>query len=114
MSRFRYVPNFHSPNAHSHRVQEEAHVVVAGPGRILLDDEVQDPRAVGLSSGSHRSRARVHVGYESVTSKGQRCGHCLTRAILLGSAQPVHRGEDLAKPAGREPMRERPAPDPGL
>jgi quercetin dioxygenase-like cupin family protein len=42
VSHFRYAPNFRSPNAHSHRVQEEAYVVVAGSGRILLDDEVQD------------------------------------------------------------------------
>jgi mannose-6-phosphate isomerase-like protein (cupin superfamily) len=28
--------------AHSHREQEEAYVVVAGSGRILLDGELQD------------------------------------------------------------------------
>ena len=30
--------------AHSHREQEEAYVVVAGSGRVLLDDEVIDLR----------------------------------------------------------------------
>ena len=30
--------------AHSHREQEEAYVVVAGSGRILLDDETQELR----------------------------------------------------------------------
>ena len=30
--------------AHSHREQEEAYVVVAGSGRILLDDEVLELR----------------------------------------------------------------------
>jgi quercetin dioxygenase-like cupin family protein len=30
--------------AHSHREQEEAYVVVAGSGRILLDDEVRELR----------------------------------------------------------------------
>lgn len=42
VSLFRYAPNLRSPMAHSHREQEEAYVVVAGSGRILLDDEVQE------------------------------------------------------------------------
>ena len=42
VSLFRYVPNLRSPLAHSHREQEEAYLVVAGSGRILLDDEVQE------------------------------------------------------------------------
>ena len=44
VSHFRYAPNFRAANAHSHREQEEAYVVVAGSGRILLDDEVQELR----------------------------------------------------------------------
>ena len=40
ISRFSYAPNLRSPNAHSHREQEEAYVVVGGSGRVLLDDEV--------------------------------------------------------------------------
>jgi quercetin dioxygenase-like cupin family protein len=44
ISLFRYAANVRSPMAHSHREQEEAYVVVAGSGRILLDDEVQDLR----------------------------------------------------------------------
>ena len=42
VSLFRYASNLRSPMAHSHREQEEAYVVVAGSGRILLDDEVQE------------------------------------------------------------------------
>ena len=42
VSLFRYAPNLRSPMAHSHREQEEAYVVVAGSGRVLLDDELQD------------------------------------------------------------------------
>ncbi len=42
VSLFRYEPNLRSPMAHSHREQEEAYVVVAGSGRVLLDDEVHD------------------------------------------------------------------------
>jgi quercetin dioxygenase-like cupin family protein len=42
VSHFRYAPSLRSPFAHSHREQEEAYVVLAGSGRILLDDEVRE------------------------------------------------------------------------
>ena len=42
VSMFRYAANLRSPMAHSHREQEEAYVVVAGSGRVLLDSEVVD------------------------------------------------------------------------
>jgi quercetin dioxygenase-like cupin family protein len=44
VSLFRYAANLRSPVAHSHREQEEAYVIVAGSGRILLDGEVQELR----------------------------------------------------------------------
>src|SRR5277367_3068466 len=44
VSLFRYAPNLRSPMAHSHKEQEEAYVVVAGSGRILLDDETEELR----------------------------------------------------------------------
>jgi quercetin dioxygenase-like cupin family protein len=44
VSLFRYTANLRSPFAHSHREQEEAYVVVAGSGRVLLDDEIQELR----------------------------------------------------------------------
>ena len=44
VSHFRYGANFRSPMAHSHREQEEAYVVVAGSGRILLDGELRELR----------------------------------------------------------------------
>jgi quercetin dioxygenase-like cupin family protein len=40
VSYFRYAPGFRSPVAHSHREQEEAYVVTAGSGGVLLDGEV--------------------------------------------------------------------------
>jgi mannose-6-phosphate isomerase-like protein (cupin superfamily) len=40
VSHFRYAPGFRSSVGHRHREQEEAYVVVAGSGRILLDGEV--------------------------------------------------------------------------
>jgi quercetin dioxygenase-like cupin family protein len=43
VSLWRYAPNTRNA-AHSHREQEEAYVVVAGSGRVRLDDEVRDIR----------------------------------------------------------------------
>jgi quercetin dioxygenase-like cupin family protein len=40
VSHFRYAPGFRSPMGHRHREQEEAYVVVAGSGRVLLDGDV--------------------------------------------------------------------------
>ena len=42
VSHFRYGPSVRSQFAHSHREQEEAYVVVAGSGRMLLDGDVLD------------------------------------------------------------------------
>jgi len=42
VSHWKYGPDVRSPGAHSHREQEEAYVVVAGSGRVRLDDEVRD------------------------------------------------------------------------
>jgi mannose-6-phosphate isomerase-like protein (cupin superfamily) len=42
VSLFRYAPNLRPTTAHSHQEQEEAYVVIAGSGRILLDNETQD------------------------------------------------------------------------
>jgi mannose-6-phosphate isomerase-like protein (cupin superfamily) len=42
LSQFRYGPGVRSPVAHHHKTQEEAYVVAAGSGRLLLDQEVID------------------------------------------------------------------------
>ncbi len=44
VSLFRYAANLRSPMAHSHREQEEAYLIVAGSGRLLLDGEVLELR----------------------------------------------------------------------
>jgi quercetin dioxygenase-like cupin family protein len=44
VSLFRYAADLRSPMAHSHREQEEAYVVVAGSGRVLLNGEVHPLR----------------------------------------------------------------------
>ena len=42
VSHWRYTPGHRSEVGHRHSEQEEAYVVVAGSGRILLDSEVQE------------------------------------------------------------------------
>lgn len=42
VSLFSYTPGTRNPGGHSHREQEEAYVVVAGSGRVRLDDELRD------------------------------------------------------------------------
>jgi mannose-6-phosphate isomerase-like protein (cupin superfamily) len=42
VSHFRYAPGVRSPVGHRHGQQEEAYIVVAGSGRVRLDDEVRD------------------------------------------------------------------------
>jgi mannose-6-phosphate isomerase-like protein (cupin superfamily) len=42
VSHWRYAPNMRAPMGHRHREQEEAYVVVAGSGRVRLDDEIRE------------------------------------------------------------------------
>ena len=44
VSLFSYAPGTRNPGGHSHREQEEAYVVVAGSGRVRLDDDLHDIR----------------------------------------------------------------------
>jgi mannose-6-phosphate isomerase-like protein (cupin superfamily) len=44
VSHWKYGPNLRNPAAHRHREQEEAYVVIAGSGRVRLDDEIRDVR----------------------------------------------------------------------
>lgn len=39
VSLFRYAPNYKAENAHNHKVQEEAYVVVKGSGYILINKD---------------------------------------------------------------------------
>ena len=40
----RLAPGFRSPVAHRHRTQEEVYVVVAGNGRVKVEDEMRELR----------------------------------------------------------------------
>jgi quercetin dioxygenase-like cupin family protein len=44
VSHWRYAPNFRAPFVHKHKEQEEAYVVVAGSGRMLVDGQVIELR----------------------------------------------------------------------
>ena len=44
VSYWRYAPRYRSRMGHHHREQEEAYVVIAGSGRIRLDDDVRELR----------------------------------------------------------------------
>jgi mannose-6-phosphate isomerase-like protein (cupin superfamily) len=44
VSHWRYAPGFRASTGHKHREQEEAYLVIAGSGQILLDGEVRDLR----------------------------------------------------------------------
>lgn len=44
VSYFRYGPGYRSGTGHHHREQEEAYIVVAGSGRIKLDEEILELR----------------------------------------------------------------------
>jgi mannose-6-phosphate isomerase-like protein (cupin superfamily) len=44
LSHFRYGPGFRSEKGHSHREQEEIYLVLAGSGRIKLNDEIVELR----------------------------------------------------------------------
>src|SRR5436309_2010149 len=44
VSYFRYGPGVKAPIGHRHREQEEAYVVVAGSGRMRLDEEIIELR----------------------------------------------------------------------
>ena len=42
VSHFRYAPNLRASTGHRHREQEEAYIVVAGAGQVLLDGTVNE------------------------------------------------------------------------
>ena len=44
VSHWRYAPNLRNPTGHKHREQEEAYLVIAGSGEILIDGEVTELR----------------------------------------------------------------------
>lgn len=61
------APDFQAPTGHRHERQEEVYVVVAGSGRVKLDDEVRELRqwdAVRVPGGVARGFAAGPDGLE--------------------------------------------------
>jgi quercetin dioxygenase-like cupin family protein len=73
VSHWRYAPNLKVPVGHRHREQEEAYVVVAGSGQILIDDEVIELRqwdVVRLAPEAVRAFAAGPDGLELIAIGG--------------------------------------------
>ncbi|HUC87120.1 MAG TPA: hypothetical protein VMR75_02220 [Candidatus Saccharimonadales bacterium] len=62
----RYKPNFRSPMAHSHKVQEEAYVVVKGSGKMLLSDEVTDLKVWDVVRVAPETTRAIEAGPEGI------------------------------------------------
>jgi mannose-6-phosphate isomerase-like protein (cupin superfamily) len=72
VSYFRYAPGVRTPFGHSHGVQEEAYVVVAGSGRARVGDEIVElgqwdvlrvaPRAIRAFEGGPEGMELIALG----------------------------------------------------
>jgi mannose-6-phosphate isomerase-like protein (cupin superfamily) len=76
VSYWRYAPGFRSGTGHRHREQEEAYVVLAGSGRMKLDDEIVELRPWDV----------VRVAPETV--RGFEAGPEGLELIAVGSDRP--------------------------
>jgi quercetin dioxygenase-like cupin family protein len=75
ISHRRYAPNLQVPGGHRHREQEEAYIVVAGSGTILIDDELIELRpwdVVRLAPEAVRAFAAGPDGLELIAVGGPR------------------------------------------
>ena len=75
VSLWQYAPNLRNPVAHHHREQEEAYVVVAGSGRVRLDDEIRDVRqwdVIRIAPGVLRGFESGPEGLELIAIGGPR------------------------------------------
>ena len=73
VSHFRYAPAMRASGGHHHTEQEEAYIVVAGSGRILIDDEVIELRlwdVVRLAPETVRAFAAGPDGMELIAVGG--------------------------------------------
>jgi mannose-6-phosphate isomerase-like protein (cupin superfamily) len=73
VSHWRFAPGFQSGTGHRHREQEEAYVVVAGSGRMLVDGEVLELRkwdAVRVAPEVARAFAAGPDGLELIAVGG--------------------------------------------
>ena len=66
VSFFRYAPGFRPPFGHCHREQEEAYVVVAGSGRMKLDDDIIDLRPWDVVRVAPEVMRAIEAGDEGI------------------------------------------------
>jgi mannose-6-phosphate isomerase-like protein (cupin superfamily) len=72
----RLAPGFRVPFGHTHGKQEEVYVIVAGSGRMKIDDEIVEVKpwdAVRVASGTWRGFEAGPEGMELIAF-GARCG----------------------------------------
>ena len=72
VSRFTYGPGERFPFAHKHREQQESYVVVAGSGRMKLDDEIIELAEWDVLRSTPRSPARSKRAPTASTSSASR------------------------------------------
>jgi quercetin dioxygenase-like cupin family protein len=75
VSHWRYAPGLRVPAGHRHREQEEAYVVVAGSGQLLIDGEVVELRqwdVVRLAPEAVRAFTAGPDGLEVIAVGGPR------------------------------------------
>ena len=73
VSHWRYAPNYRSANGHKHGQQEEAYVVVAGSGQMVLDGDVIELRqwdVVRVAPETSRALAAGPDGLEFIAVGG--------------------------------------------
>jgi mannose-6-phosphate isomerase-like protein (cupin superfamily) len=75
VSHWKFAPNLRNPVSHRHREQEEAYVVIAGSGRVRLDDEIRDVRqwdVIRVAAGVLRAFESGPDGLELIAVGGPR------------------------------------------
>jgi mannose-6-phosphate isomerase-like protein (cupin superfamily) len=87
VSHMRYAPDTRAPMGHSHREQEEVYVILAGAGRIKLDDDIVDLRQWDVIRISPTTVRALESGPEGL------------ELILIGSDRPAD-GDGVIAPAG--------------
>ena len=73
VSHFRYAPDFRASRGHRHGEQEEAYIVVAGAGQVLLDGAAHELRqwdVVRVAPGVVRAFAAGPAGLDLIVIGG--------------------------------------------
>src|SRR3954453_16803104 len=66
ISHFRYAPNFKSENGHRHREQEEGYIVIAGSGKMLVNNEVVVLKPLAVVRVAPGATRAIHASPEGL------------------------------------------------